>query len=63
MKVDREVMNVLSNARVEGAALFLVGQLDRKLYEKGMRTGSESKANYCLAGAVILRKIAVGGRP
>lgn len=34
MKVDREVMNVLSNARLEGAALFLVGQLDRKLYER-----------------------------
>jgi predicted RNA methylase len=34
MKVDREVMNVLSNARADGAALFLVGQLDRKLYER-----------------------------
>jgi len=34
MRVDREVMNVLSNARLDGAALFLVGQLDRKLYER-----------------------------
>jgi len=34
MQVDREVMNVLSNARIEGQALFLVGQLDRKLYER-----------------------------
>ena len=34
MKVDREVMNVLSNAHVDGAALLLVGQLDRKLYER-----------------------------
>ena len=34
MKVDREVMNVLSNARLDGASLFLVGQLERKLYER-----------------------------
>jgi len=34
MQVDREVMNVLSNARIDGQALFLVGQLDRKLYER-----------------------------
>jgi len=34
MKVDREVMNVLSNARTEGTSLFLVGQLDRNLYTR-----------------------------
>lgn len=35
--------------------------LAAKLYEKGIRTGSESKANYCLAGAAILRRIAKEG--
>lgn len=34
MKVSNEVMAVLSAARVEGAQLFLTGQLDRKLYEQ-----------------------------
>jgi len=41
----------------------IAGELGPKLYEKGMRTTTESKANYCLAGAAVLRKIAVGGRP
>lgn len=34
MKVDTEVLAVLSRAAVEGSALTLVGQLDRKLYER-----------------------------
>lgn len=41
----------------------IAADLGPKLYEKGIRTGSASKANYCLAGAAILRKIAVGARP
>jgi hypothetical protein len=41
----------------------IASDLAAKLYEKGMRTGSESKANYCLVGAAILRKISAGGRP
>lgn len=41
----------------------IASTLGPKLYEKGMRTGQESKANYCLAGAAVLRKIAAGGRP
>lgn len=32
--------------------------LASKMYEKGLRTGSTSKANYCLAGASVLRKLA-----
>jgi predicted RNA methylase len=34
MQVSSEVLSVLSAARVEGESLFLVGQLDRKLYEQ-----------------------------
>jgi len=34
--------------------------LAAKLQEKGMRSGNESKANYCLAGAAIMRRIAQG---
>jgi len=34
MQVTNDVLEVLSAARVEGPQLFLVGQLDRKLYEK-----------------------------
>lgn len=34
MKVDVEVLAVLSRAQVEGGALILVGQLDRRLYER-----------------------------
>lgn len=34
MKIDRDVMAVLSIAEVSGSALTLVGQLDRKLYER-----------------------------
>lgn len=34
MKIDQEVMAVLSVADVSGNALTLVGQLDRKLYER-----------------------------
>lgn len=34
MRVDNAVLNVLSNARLEGSALYLVGQLDKNLYGK-----------------------------
>jgi predicted RNA methylase len=34
MRVDNEVMAVLSMAQTDGNALTLVGQLDRKLYER-----------------------------
>ena len=34
MRVDDEVLRVLSNAKTDGAALTLVGTLDRKLYER-----------------------------
>lgn len=34
MKIDQDVMAVLSVAEVSGNALTLVGQLDRKLYER-----------------------------
>lgn len=34
MKIERDVMAVLSVAEVSGSALTLVGQLDRKLYER-----------------------------
>lgn len=34
MQVSNDVLEVLSAARVDGPQLFLVGQLDRKLYEK-----------------------------
>lgn len=33
MRVDETVLNVLSNAQMDGPRLALVGQLDRKLYE------------------------------
>jgi predicted RNA methylase len=34
MRVDNEVLNVLSNAETDGAVLKLVGQLDRALYTR-----------------------------
>ena len=34
MQVDSEVLSVLSRATTNGTALTLVGQLDRKLYER-----------------------------
>lgn len=34
MKIENEVLNVLSNARIEGSALKLIDQLDRSLYAK-----------------------------
>lgn len=34
MKVEKSVLEVLSAARVEGAKVFLTGQLDRALYVK-----------------------------
>jgi predicted RNA methylase len=34
LKVDNTVLNVLSNARMDGARLVLTGTLDRKLYEQ-----------------------------
>lgn len=34
MRVDTEVLAVLSRAQVEGSALILIGQLDRRLYER-----------------------------
>lgn len=34
MKIDQDVLAVLSVAEVNGAALLLTGQLDRKLYER-----------------------------
>ena len=34
MRVDQEVLTVLSRASIEGNALTLVGQLDRKIYER-----------------------------
>ncbi len=30
-----------------------------KLYTKGLKSGSVSKSNYCLAGAAILRRISL----
>lgn len=38
-------------------------KLASDLQAKGMRSGDVSKANYCLAGAAVLRKIAAGGKP
>lgn len=32
-------------------------KLSAQLYEKGMRSGDVSKANNCLAGAAVLKKI------
>lgn len=37
--------------------------LAKNLQDKGLRTGSVSRANFCLAGAAILRKIAAGANP
>lgn len=34
MQIDKEVLNVLSRAKVDGAMLVLTGQLDRALYTK-----------------------------
>ncbi|HUW45751.1 MAG TPA: RsmD family RNA methyltransferase [Dehalococcoidia bacterium] len=34
MRVENEVLAVLSNAKTEGNSLFLMGQLDRKMYER-----------------------------
>lgn len=35
----------------------VAANLAHKLYLKGIRTGNPSKANYCLAGAALLRSI------
>lgn len=34
MRVENEVLAVLSNAKTDGNSLFLMGQLDRKMYER-----------------------------